>query len=77
MKLSKQDQKQFEIIAMHHHNGNKTIVQRLVTSWLRSSPSDTVFKKREAVLLSQLDGMLRMTAQERLTSRFIYRPRGK
>ncbi len=52
MKLSKQDRKQFEIIAMHHHNGNKTTVQRLVTSWLRSSPSDTVLKKRQAFLMT-------------------------
>jgi len=50
MKLSKADAKAFNVMLQHAANGNIETFQRLVTSWLRSAPSELVLAKHKAAM---------------------------
>ena len=50
MKLSKADAKAFNVMLQHAANGNFETFERLITSWMRSAPSEQVLAKRKAAM---------------------------
>jgi len=50
MKLSKTDAKAFNVMLQHAANGNIETFESLITSWMRSAPSELVLAKRKAAM---------------------------
>ena len=50
MKLSKSDNKHLDIMLKHAAAGNIETFDRLITSWIRSAPSNLVLAKRTAAI---------------------------
>ena len=57
MTLSKLDAKHLTTILQHAANGNIETFDRLITSWIRSSPSELVLAKRTAAIAAVMARM--------------------
>ena len=57
MTLSKLDAKHLTTILQHAANGNIETFDRLITSWIRSSPSELVLSKRTAAIAAVMARM--------------------